>query len=169
MLPHEYARSALQIGLQKEAELGVNPFKFGMIGSTDAHTSLATTREENYWGKFAGTEPMPDRWEHYVIKAFGGDDSLSTFAYEELASGLAAVWARENTREGIFDAHAEEGNLRDHRHPHHRAFLRRLGVWCRRGLPPRRRRDRLRQRRGDGRRPARSAARPLRRPSWSVR
>ena len=76
MLPHEYARSALQLGLQKEAELGANPFKFGMIGSTDAHTSLASTREENYWGKFAGTEPMPDRWEHYVIKAFSGDDSL---------------------------------------------------------------------------------------------
>ncbi|MEP2704005.1 MAG: DUF3604 domain-containing protein [Roseibium sp.] len=103
MLPHEYARSALQIGLQKEAELGANPFKFGMIGSTDSHTSLASTREENYWGKFAGTEPMPDRWKHYVIKAFSGDDALSTFAYEELASGLAAVWARENSRAGIFE------------------------------------------------------------------
>jgi len=103
MLPHEYARSALQLGLKLEGELGVNPFKFGMIGSTDAHTSLAATREENYWGKFAGTEPMPDRWEHYVIKAFSGDDTLSTFAYEELASGLAAVWARENSREGLFE------------------------------------------------------------------
>ena len=103
MLPHEYARSALQLGLKLEGKLGANPFKFGMIGSTDAHTSLAATREENYWGKFAGTEPMPDRWKHYVIKAFSGDDALSTFAYEELASGLAAVWARANTREGIFE------------------------------------------------------------------
>ncbi len=104
MLPHEYARSALQLGLQQEAELGENPFKFGMIGASDSHTALASTRDENYWGKFAGTEPMPDRWEHYVIKAFSGDDSLSTFAYEELASGLAGVWARENTREALFDA-----------------------------------------------------------------
>lgn len=104
MLPHEYARSALQLGLQQDAELGANPFKFGMIGSSDSHTALASTRDENYWGKFAGTEPMPDRWEHYVIKAFSGDDSLSTFAYEELASGLAGVWARENTREALFDA-----------------------------------------------------------------
>ena len=104
MLPHEYARSALQLGLQQEAELGTNPFKFGMIGSTDAHTSLASTRDENYWGKFAGTEPAPDRYEHYVIKAFSGDDTLSTFAWEEVASGLAAVWARENTREAIFEA-----------------------------------------------------------------
>jgi hypothetical protein len=103
MLPYEYARSALQIGLQQEEKLGVNPFKFGMIGSTDAHTSLASTREENYWGKFAGTEPAADRYEHYVIKAFSGDDALSTFAWEEVSSGLAAVWARENTREGIFE------------------------------------------------------------------
>lgn len=103
MLPHEYARSALQIGLQQEAKLGVNPFKFGMIGSTDAHTSLASTREENYWGKFAGTEPAADRYQHYVIKAFSGDDALSTFAWEEVSSGLAAVWARENTREALFE------------------------------------------------------------------
>jgi uncharacterized protein DUF3604 len=103
MLPFEYARSALQIGLQQEAKLGVNPFKFGMVGSTDAHTSLASTRDENYWGKFAGTEPAPDRYKHYVIQALSGDDSLSTFAWEEVSSGLAAVWARENTREGIFE------------------------------------------------------------------
>jgi hypothetical protein len=103
MLPHEYARSAQQLGLKMEEELGSNPFKFGMIGSTDAHTSLAATRDENYWGKFAAVEPMPDRWKHYVIKAFSGDDALSTFAYEELASGLAAVWARENTRGALFE------------------------------------------------------------------
>jgi hypothetical protein len=104
MLQHEYARSALQIGLQQEQKLGVNPFKFGMIGSTDAHTGLASTRDENYWGKFAGTEPAADRYEHYVIKAFSGDDSLSTFAWEEVSSGLAGVWARENTREALFEA-----------------------------------------------------------------
>ena len=104
MLQYEYARTALQIGLGIQQKIGVNPFKFGMIGSTDAHTSLASTREENYWGKFAGTEPAAERYEHYVIKAFSGDDSLSTFAWEEVSSGLAGVWARENTREAIFDA-----------------------------------------------------------------
>jgi hypothetical protein len=104
MLPYEYARTALQIGLQEQQSIGVNPFKFGMIGSTDAHTGLAATRDENYWGKFAGTEPSPERYEHYVIKAFSGDDSLSTFAWEEVSAGLAAVWARENTREAIFEA-----------------------------------------------------------------
>jgi hypothetical protein len=104
MLPYEYARSALQIGLQLEQKLGTNPFKFGMIGSTDAHTGLASTREENYWGKMPSAEPSADRYEHYVIQALSGDDALSTYESETLASGLAAVWARENTREAIFEA-----------------------------------------------------------------
>ena len=103
MLKYEYARSALQLGLQHENKLGVNPFKFGMIGSTDAHTTLATTREDNYFGKFSLTEPAPERYKHYVIQSLV-DEKLSTFSSEEGASGLAAVWARENTRESIFDA-----------------------------------------------------------------
>ena len=104
MLPYEYARTALQVGLQEEQRIGVNPFKFGMIGATDSHTGLAATRDENYWGKFAGSEPAADRYEHYVIQALSGDDRLSTFAWEEVSSGLAGVWARENTREALFDA-----------------------------------------------------------------
>ncbi len=104
MLPREYARPALKRGLAYEASLGVNPFKFGMIGASDSHTALSTTRDDNYFGKFAENEPQKDRWSHYVIQSFTGDDSLSTFAYEELASGLAAVWATDNTREALFDA-----------------------------------------------------------------
>ncbi len=104
MLQYEYARTALQIGLQQEQKIGANPFKFGMVGSTDAHTSLASTRDENYWGKFARAEPDAERYKHYVIKAMGGDESLSTFAWEEVSSGLAGVWARENTRAGLFEA-----------------------------------------------------------------
>ena len=103
MLKHEYARSALQLGLKLEDKVGANPFKFGMIGSTDAHTSLATAREDNYFGKFSQTEPSPERYKHYVIKSLV-NEKLSTFSSEEVASGLAAVWARENTREAIFDA-----------------------------------------------------------------
>ena len=103
MLQYEYGRSALKLGLKHEAELGVNPYKFGLIGSPDTHTSIATTREDNYFGKFTATEPAPDRYKHYVIQSLT-DDSLSTFSSEEVASGLAAVWARENSREALFDA-----------------------------------------------------------------
>jgi hypothetical protein len=104
MLPREYARPALKRGLAYESSLGVNPFKFGMIGASDSHTALATTRDDNYFGKFAGNEPRGDRWDHYVIQSISGDESLSTFAYEEVASGLAGVWATQNTREALFDA-----------------------------------------------------------------
>ncbi|WP_282121253.1 DUF3604 domain-containing protein [Ruegeria atlantica] len=104
MLPYEYARSALQVGMQQEQKLGINPFKFGQIGATDAHTAVSTTRDDNFWGKMPSSEPSPDRWKHYVIQSFNGDETLSTFEYEALASGLAGVWARENTRSAIFDA-----------------------------------------------------------------
>ncbi len=104
MLPFEYTRTALQIGLQQFMKLGVNPFKMGMIGSSDSHTALSTTRDENFFGKMDTGEPSPDRWKSYVIQAFGGDEALSTFEYDVLASGLAGVWATENTREAIFDA-----------------------------------------------------------------
>jgi hypothetical protein len=104
MLQYEYARSALQVGMQLEEKLGINPYKFGMIGSTDAHTSLATTREENFFGKAVHLEPEADRWEHVIIGSLAGDPKLSSYSYESISAGLAAVWARENTREAIFDA-----------------------------------------------------------------
>jgi hypothetical protein len=104
MLQYEYARSALQIGMKLEQKLGINPYKFGMIGSTDAHTSLATTREENFFGKAPHLEPAADRWEHVIIRSLAGDPKLSSYSYESIGSGLAAVWARENTREALFDA-----------------------------------------------------------------
>ena len=69
MLQWEYAREALKTGLRLEKELGVNPFKFGMIGSTDSHTSFAAVEEENFFGKHSGVEPEPHRWEHVVIEA----------------------------------------------------------------------------------------------------
>ena len=103
MLQYEYGRSALKLGLKLEDGVGVNPYKFGLIGSTDTHTSIAATREDNYFGKFTATEPSPERYKHYVIRS-DVDDKLSTFSSEEVASGLAAIWARENTREALFDA-----------------------------------------------------------------
>ena len=102
MLPGQYARSALRRGLQQEAKLGVTPFKFGLIGSTDAHTSLSTSREDNYFGKNPPGEPAADRWEHVFME--GEQEGTTYYNWETLASGLAGVWARENTREAIWDA-----------------------------------------------------------------
>jgi hypothetical protein len=100
MLQYEYARSGLQIGLQLEQELGVNPYKFGMIGSTDSHTGLATAEEENFFGKHSGTEPSPVRYQHPMAQL--GDKKYES--WDMVSSGYAAVWATENTREAIFDA-----------------------------------------------------------------
>ena len=103
MLQYEYARSALKTGLTIEKKLGVNPFKFGMIGSTDSHTSLAAVEEENFFGKHSGVEPEPHRFEHVVIES-PLDPNLTVLGWQQAASGYAAVWATENTREAIFDA-----------------------------------------------------------------
>ena len=86
---YEYARSALKLGLGLQSELGINPFKFGMIGSTDSHTSLATADENNFWGKTTTVEPSPTRAEEYARYS---------------AAGYAGVWAHENTRESLFAA-----------------------------------------------------------------
>lgn len=92
-----YARPSLKAGLAHEEKLGVNPFKFGMIGSTDSHTVMATADSDNYYGKFVDSEPTPDR----LTSKMGGilwDNRLLS------ASGYAAVWAQENTRASLFDA-----------------------------------------------------------------
>lgn len=112
MLEFEYARSALKVGLEQQSLLGVNPFKFGMVGATDSHTSLATTREENYFGKFSGVEPgtEEERYEDVVVtdRRAGSDGSITIRHWESLASGLQGVWARENTREALWDAMARK-------------------------------------------------------------
>ena len=103
MLATEYAREALKNGMLLEQKLGVNPFKFGMIGSTDSHTALATTEEDNNFGKLSFLEPSAERYQDVVLKSSVApefDMLYPTFS----AAGLAGVWARENTREALFDA-----------------------------------------------------------------
>ena len=102
MIQWEYAREALKTGLMLGKKLGVNPYKFGMVGSTDSHTSLSTAEEDNFFGKHSGVEPEPHRWEHIVIEA--PDPKFNIKGWQQAASGYAAVWATENTREAIFDA-----------------------------------------------------------------
>ena len=100
MLEFEYARAALKNGLKLEAQLGTNPFKFGLVGSTDAHTALAAVEEENFFGKISGAEPNP----HRVTSAFMKRDGRVVMDWQISAAGYAAVWAAENTREALFDA-----------------------------------------------------------------
>ncbi|MHA3980400.1 DUF3604 domain-containing protein [Halovulum sp. GXIMD14794] len=102
MLAGEYAREALKRGMKIEQDLGINPFKFGMVGATDSHTGMATAQEDNFFGKHSGVEPEPGRWEHVVIEA--PDPDLTIYGWKQAAGGLGAVWAKENTRAAIFDA-----------------------------------------------------------------
>ena len=100
MLPGEYAREALKRGMQLETKFGTNPYQFGLIGATDSHTSLATAQEDNFFGKHSGAEPGPERMVH----PFMATDEGTIMGWQQVASGLAGVWATENTREAIFDA-----------------------------------------------------------------
>jgi len=102
MLEFEYARSAFKNGLKLEAELGANPFKFGLVGSTDSHIGISAIEEDNFFGKMATSEPSPQRWEHPFIK--NAASGVTILGWETQAAGYAAVWAQENTRESIFDA-----------------------------------------------------------------
>jgi hypothetical protein len=107
MLPKEYARSAWKRGLAYDATLGANPFKFGVVGSTDAHTGLSTAAENNFFGKVSLVEPTADpiRFEEAITGRFTPDDPSDDLTHSDaIASGLAAVWARENTREALWDA-----------------------------------------------------------------
>ena len=100
MLAGEYAREALKRGLAIEARLGTNPYGFGMIGATDSHTSLATAEENNFFGKHSGAEPNPTRMSHPFMQNENG----TIMGWQQVASGIAGVWATENTREALFDA-----------------------------------------------------------------
>jgi hypothetical protein len=100
MLQFEYARSALKLGLKLESELGVNPYKFGLVGSTDSHTGLTAVESDNYFGKTSAMEPSAERSSKVFVKGEKG----TIYEWETVASGYAAVWATENTREALFDA-----------------------------------------------------------------
>jgi hypothetical protein len=100
MLAGEYAREGLKRGLMLENKLGINPYKFGMVGATDSHTGLATAEEENFFSKSVSVEPSKTRVNHPFIKSKLG----AIEGYEPVASGYQGVWATENTREAIFDA-----------------------------------------------------------------
>jgi len=100
MFGGNYVREALKRGLTIEALTGVNPYRFGLIGSTDSHTALATGDEDNFFGKHTGNEPNKDR----AASPQNLGTSTGRFGWHYLAGGYAGVWARANTRAEIFDA-----------------------------------------------------------------
>jgi len=96
MLATEYARSLLGVGIATHDALDVNPYQFGLIGSTDSHTALSTADASNYFGKFADSEPSIDRTS--LLMAGRWSNAILS------SSGYVAVWAEDNTREALFDA-----------------------------------------------------------------
>lgn len=118
-----YVRQAYLRGLQIEAQTGANPYKFGLIGASDTHTGAGSFEEETFFSKVGildatgeqrGSVPVdPTAYDHAAA-----DDGLALNATKEVdgrlfldnafstwsASGLAGVWAEENTRDAIFDA-----------------------------------------------------------------
>ena len=95
-----YVRAGLMRGLELEARLGVNPFKFGVVGSSDIHTSLSSVEEDNFLGSSITNEARAKRWDNVIKEGFG----QKRYGWHYLAAGYAAVWATENTRESIWDA-----------------------------------------------------------------
>ncbi len=102
MLQYEYARMALRNGLKLESELGTNPYKFGIIASSDAHTGLAAMEEDNFFGKTTPQEPSPERMTKVFVD--NPKTKIKVMDWQVSASGYAAVWAASNTREALWDA-----------------------------------------------------------------
>jgi hypothetical protein len=106
MLEFEYTRSALKNGLKLEAKFGTNPYKFGLVGSSDAHTGLASFEEDNFFGKTTPSEPSA----HRLTATFMNNEKsgVKIMDWQVTSSGYAVVWAEENTRRSIFDAMARK-------------------------------------------------------------
>jgi len=102
MLEYEYVRSAYKNGLKLEQQLGVNPYKFGLVSGSDAHTGLTAMEEDNFFGKTTPQEPSPKRISEAFID--NPKTGVKIMDWEVCAAGYAAVWANENTRESIWDA-----------------------------------------------------------------
>jgi hypothetical protein len=102
MLEFEYARSAYKNGLKLEQTVGANPYKFGLVSGSDAHTGLSAMEEDNFFGKTAPQEPSPERMSATFID--NKETGVKVMDWEVCAAGYGAVWANDNTREAIWDA-----------------------------------------------------------------
>lgn len=92
----DYLRAGLKRGLELDALVGENPFKVGMIGSTDSHTGMSAVEEKNFAGK-GQHDASPAQRSHPT--GIGGSKG-----WDMGAGGYAGVWAEENTRQSLFEA-----------------------------------------------------------------
>jgi hypothetical protein len=99
----DYLRSALLTGLEIEAAVGVNPYRFGMIGSSDIHTGMSTTEESDFGGAVA-RDILPETRRQASARPYPPSAAARLDAWNLSASGLAAVWATGNTRAAIAEA-----------------------------------------------------------------
>ncbi|QJB69999.1 DUF3604 domain-containing protein [Parasphingorhabdus halotolerans] len=106
----DYVRQALVNGLALTEKIGANPFQFGFIGSSDTHVAGGSFDEKNFWSKIGAVDGTPElrgsvppgdkkSWEGVTV-----DPRAANWFSRWSASGYAAVWAEQNTREAIFDA-----------------------------------------------------------------
>lgn len=101
-----YVREAYLNGLLMEAERDANPYRFGVIGSSDTHNAAGSFEEDNYWSKTGLTDIEPYQRGSVPLPDSPPDDPQYSDDAAKYwgASGLAGVWAEANTREDIYDA-----------------------------------------------------------------
>ena len=104
--PGSYVREAYLNGLVMEAQGGFNPYKFGVIGSSDTHNAAGSFEEDNYWSKTGLTDIEPYMRGSVPLPDSPPDEPKYSERSSQYwgASGLAGVWAESNTRDAIFDA-----------------------------------------------------------------
>ena len=93
-----YVRNALARGLLLADAQGFNPYRIGMIGSSDTHNSSSAIEENNFSGGHGNADATPQKRLH------SKESTLALASTNFSAAGLAGVWAEANTREAIFDA-----------------------------------------------------------------
>jgi hypothetical protein len=100
----EYVRDALQLGMKIEQKLGVNPYRLGFVGATDAHNAASPIEEDHYFGKLGSIDGTPQTRD-----SLPGPQHVATMdepfvPIQWSAAGLTGVWAAQNSRASIYEA-----------------------------------------------------------------
>ncbi|MCH7743930.1 MAG: DUF3604 domain-containing protein [Proteobacteria bacterium] len=105
-VPGSYVREALKNGIELKQKKGFNPFKFGIIGSSDTHNATYAGDEDNFWSKVGLLDDEPVKRGSVPLPAPREDGGVYADTYFQYwgAAGLAGVWAEENTRDAIYNA-----------------------------------------------------------------